>query len=103
MPGFWALYHGEQETAATVHVLAEKLDNGEILLQRHVRIDSGDTWDSLITKTKEAAGHALIETILQMEAGTINRRPNPDDEASYFSVPTWRDAREFRRRGCRMF
>jgi methionyl-tRNA formyltransferase len=103
LPSFWVLYHGEPQTAVTVHELAEKLDNGRILLQRPVAIADGETWDSLVCKTKEAAGQALVEAIRRIEEGTVEARPNPDDESTYFSFPTWKDARAFRARGGRMF
>ena len=38
MPAFWALLNNETETATTVHDLADKLDNGEILVQRSFQI-----------------------------------------------------------------
>jgi methionyl-tRNA formyltransferase len=103
MPGFWILQNGENETAVTVHDLAERLDDGEILLQESIPVARDDTWDSLIQKTKAAAGHALVKAIGQIEAGTVVRRPNLDEESTYFSFPTWKDARLFRRHGRRMF
>ncbi|MCP5056946.1 MAG: hypothetical protein GY937_09515 [bacterium] len=103
MPAFWVLYHGEKETAVTVHDLAEKLDNGEILHQEPVTIDSGETWNSLLGKTKSAAGTALVKAIEQIEDGSVQRKPNRDEDSTYFSFPTWEDARVFRSRGIRMF
>jgi methionyl-tRNA formyltransferase len=103
LPSFWVLYHGEAETAVTVHDLAEKLDNGAILHQEPVPIAAGETWNSLLGKTKRAAGTALVEAIRQIEAGTVERKPNPDEESTYFHFPTWKEARAFRARGLRMF
>ena len=103
MPGFWILYHGEENTAVTVHNLGDKLDNGDILLQMPVKVESGETWDSLISKTKEAAGHALVKAIKNIEMGTVKYIPNNDEDATYFSFPSKKDAKEFRRRGRRMF
>ena len=103
MPAFWVLYHGESETAVTAHVLDSKIDNGDILLQRPVPIAADETWDSLVRKTKTVAGEVLVEVIRAIEAGTVVRRNNDDDEATYFSFPTKEDVREFRRRGKRMF
>jgi methionyl-tRNA formyltransferase len=103
LPSFWVLYHGEKETAVTVHDLAEKLDDGEILYQRPVPIEPGDTWNSLLGKTKVAAGEALVEVVEQLENRSVTRRPNRDEDSTYFGFPTWKDAREFRSRGLRMF
>ncbi len=103
MPAFWALYHDEPETAVTVHRLAEKLDQGEILLQRRVPIEETDSWDTLVKRTKQIAGSAVADTILRMEADTLRTAQPPQDDGSYFGFPTWADAREFRARGKRMF
>lgn len=103
MPGFWVLYHDEPETAVTVHAMADKLDDGDILVQRPVPIWNTDSWHTLVTRTKRAAGSALVEAVRGLEADSLERRPNPVDESSYFSFPTWKHARDFRRRGKRMF
>lgn len=103
MPAFWVLYNQETQTAVTVHDLAEKLDNGDILLQRPVEISAGETWNTLLAKTKSAAGDALVDAIRGIEAGTVTRRPNLDAESTYFSFPEWKHAREFRARGLKMF
>ena len=103
MPAFWVLFHSEKDTAVTVHDLAEKLDNGDIIHQEAIAIDEGESWNSLLGKTKSAAGEALVKAIRQIEDGTVVRKPNRDEDSSYFSFPTWEDARTFRSRGLRMF
>jgi len=103
MPAFWLLFHDEQETAVTVHDLAEQLDDGDIRLQQAIPIRSDDTWNTLVTRTKTAAGDSLVEAVEKLERGDLPRRANPDDASSYFSFPSASDAREFRRRGRRMF
>jgi len=95
MPAFWALRFDEKKTATTVHVLADKLDNGEILKQREVDITPEDTWDSLVRKTKQAGAAALVETIHDIKRGTTRPLPNRDEEATYYSFPTARDRRAF--------
>ncbi|MCF6176051.1 MAG: hypothetical protein L3J71_09825 [Victivallaceae bacterium] len=50
MPAFWMLKNNETEGAATVHVLDERLDDGDIILQQKVSISSEDTWDSMVKK-----------------------------------------------------
>ena len=101
MPAFWALKNGETETATTVHDLAAKLDDGAILKQKAVAIAPDDTWDSLVRKTKSAGADALIETIEEIRQDTVQRRPNPEDEATYFSFPTAADRKAFRAAGRR--
>ena len=101
MPAFWALKNNESETAATVHDLDKKLDDGDILHQSKVEITRDDTWDSLVRKTKHAGALGLLEVIDQIELGTETRRPNEESEATYFSFPTAEDRKEFIKAGRR--
>ncbi len=103
MPAFWVLLHREPKTAVTVHDLGQKLDDGDIILQRPVEIRRGETWNSLVRRTKDEAGSAVVDAVEAMAAGTASRRPTVAADGSYFSFPTWKDAREFRRLGLRMF
>jgi methionyl-tRNA formyltransferase len=103
MPAFWVLRNGEKETAITVHELAAKLDDGDILAQQPITINADETWDSLVRKTKEAGSSLLIETIRKIADGTAVRRPNPESEATYFSFPTAADKRAFAAAGRKFF
>ena len=103
MPAFWILLNRERETAVTVHDLADRLDNGDIIHQEMLSVSSSETWHSLVSKTKKAAGHALVRAIGQISAGSVVRRPNLDEESTYFSFPRPEDARKFRLMGLRMF
>jgi len=103
MPAFWVLRNGENKTAVTVHDLAEKLDDGDILVQKDIDITPQDTWDSLVTKTKKAGAEALIDAILQIKQFKVERRPNTEEEATYFSFPTYRDRVAFLRAGRSFF
>ena len=95
MPSFWVMRNGETETAVTVHYLEAKLDDGDILIQRKVKIDPDDTWDSLVRKIKTAGAEALIEAIQNIKDGTVKRKPNLEGKATYFSFPTSADKRIF--------
>jgi methionyl-tRNA formyltransferase len=103
MPAFWALRNNEQETAVSVHDLADKLDNGDILLQMKVPITKDDTWDSLVRKTKDAGADALTNVVRLIVSGTVTRKQNSDEEATYFSFPTQADRKVFLAMGRRFF
>ncbi len=103
MPAFWMLLNQETQGATTVHVLDEKLDDGDIILQVPVEISSDDTWDSLVTKTKMAGAKALIQAVKQIEDKTVVYYPNDNSQATYFSFPTAEDAKNFYKKGKRFF
>lgn len=103
MPAFWVLKNGERETAVTVHELAAKLDDGDIILQRKVGITTEETWDSLVRKTKAAGAEILIEAIRLIGEGKAERRPNREEDSTYFSFPTVEDRKAFKNAGRRFF
>jgi methionyl-tRNA formyltransferase len=103
MPAFWVLRNGEEKTAVTVHDLAAKLDDGQILVQREVTIAPEDSWDSLVKKTKREGADALLEAIEQIRQGTVQRRPNPEEESTYFTFPAAEDRKAFLARGRSFF
>lgn len=103
MPAFWVLRNSEAKTATTVHDLGAKLDDGDIILQREVEITPEDTWDSLVRKTKAAGAQALIDAVRQIKDGSVKRKPNLEEEATYFSFPTAKDRKAFIQAGRRFF
>ena len=47
------LEHGEEESGMTIHYVDEHVDTGEIILQKSVSIESGETVQSLKEKVQE--------------------------------------------------
>ena len=103
MPAFWVLRNGDAETAITVHDLDAKLDDGAILAQQRIEITPDETWDSLVRKTKGAGAQLLIATVRSIADGSVQRRPNLELEATYFSFPTAADKKAFSAAGRRFF
>jgi methionyl-tRNA formyltransferase len=101
-PSFWVLAKGEPETGVTVHWMDERLDHGDVLLQRTVAIAPHDTVHALVLRSKVDVGrHALLEALEQIERGDAPRSPLDMARASYFSYPDAAAVREFRARGRR--
>jgi methionyl-tRNA formyltransferase len=90
--------NGESSFGVTVHVMDEKLDNGDILLQRTVPIEPGDTLDSLYPKGFAMASTLLADTIEACERGSLVRQPNSEAEKTYYSYPSKDQIRQYRRR-----
>ena len=101
-PSFWVLAKGEPETGVTVHWMDEKLDHGDVLLQRAMRIEPGDTVHTLVLRSKVDVGrHALLEALERIERGDAPRTPMDMARATYFTYPDTAAVREFRARGRR--
>lgn len=78
----WAIIRGEHETGITTMLMDEGMDTGAILLQEPVAIEPNDTAGSLSAKLAEAGGRLLIETLVQLEKGTLKPRPQDHSRAT---------------------
>jgi len=71
----WAIIQGERETGVTTFVINEKVDTGEILLQRRVAIGPDETFGELYERLKTVGSDLLVETLRNYVAGRLNPRP----------------------------
>jgi hypothetical protein len=100
-PSFWALLNGEKQSAVTVHLMDEKLDNGPILGQTVIPFDDGETFDSLLGKVVARGPELVAATLDGLAAGTVAPRPNDAAQATYFGFPSAADGKRFRAKGLR--
>ena len=62
---------GETETGVTVHLVDEEYDHGEIVAQCRVRVEQGDTVESLSARVLEREHEFLVETLRAIASGRI--------------------------------
>lgn len=103
MPNFWVLLNEEKETAVSIHELADKIDDGAILMQKSIPIESEETWSSLVKKCKVVSVELIIEYLKALEKGEVTKLPNDDELATYNSFPTRADRNKFLSMGRRFF
>jgi methionyl-tRNA formyltransferase len=99
MPNFWTMLHGEPQAAVTVHYMVEKLDAGDIIVQRPVPIYPTDSLHDLMVRSKKIGVQALLEAVEQFERGTVQSQPMDTSQATYFSFPKRVDAQRLRQMG----
>jgi len=83
-PVNWAVLWGETETGATLHVMTERADAGDIVDQEAVEIGPDDTSLEVQRKVSAAAVQVLGRRIEELKAGTAPRRPQDESRASRF-------------------
>jgi methionyl-tRNA formyltransferase len=98
---FWALVHGEKEVGVTVHVMSERIDEGDIVAQEAIAVGEDDSLHVLYLKAMDVGARLLADAVDAHAAGRVVRRRNDPAAGSYFSWPTREAARAFRRRGRR--
>ena len=76
----WAVINGEKESGVTIMQMDAGLDTGDILLQRAVPLEEGETAESLYDKLAVLGGELLVEALPQIEAGTLS--PAAQDPAA---------------------
>ena len=80
----WALANGDQVTGVTILYVSEKMDSGDMILQREVPIRTEDHAASLEPVLAQAGAELLMEAVEQIRSGTVNAQPQ--DEAAATEV-----------------
>ncbi|MEX2585100.1 MAG: formyltransferase family protein [Balneolaceae bacterium] len=78
----WAILEGTP-AGATLHVMSEKTDGGDIVHRLRVDIDPADTADSLYQKLKNAEFSLFCELLPALVRKEYNRLPQPDNQGTF--------------------
>jgi len=95
---FWVLYKGENETGVSIHFVDEGIDSGPIVVQKRFPVSGKDTFKSVVERNYELASAAMLEALDLLENGHSDFIENNDDEATYNTVPTLKEAFDYRKR-----
>jgi methionyl-tRNA formyltransferase len=80
----WAIINGETEVGVTAHVMDERLDRGDIVLQWSVPVGPRDTATDMFHATVEMMGPITLEALTHLERGTGQRVPQDMTRANFF-------------------
>jgi methionyl-tRNA formyltransferase len=83
-PVNWAVLHGEKKSGATLHVMTEKADAGDIVDQESVLIGSDDTTAVVQARVTQAAVLVLSRQLENLIEGKAPRRSQDPSEATTF-------------------
>lgn len=78
----WALISGETETGLTTFKLAEKVDTGNIYLQKKLEIFPEDNFETLHDRMSELGAKLVLETVNLIESGNYELKSQDDSLAS---------------------
>jgi methionyl-tRNA formyltransferase len=82
-PNRWIIKNRETKTGITAHVLTDKFDDGDILLQREIAVEPRDTWGDVEDKIMNQLTTVVDELFGQIESGNIQPMTQNASEASY--------------------
>lgn len=77
-----AVMNGETETGVTTFFLQEKVDTGDVILRKRMTIGPNETAGEVHDRMKHLGAEAVVETVRQIEAGTVTTAPQDDAEAT---------------------
>lgn len=103
MPVFWQMRDGCETIGITIHKMIEKLDSGDILLQRSVCISDCRSLDRAISKTKREGARMMVEFLLNFQRSFENPVECDVSEATYFSFPDRASTGKFFATGKKLF
>ncbi len=75
----WAVINGEKVTGVTTMYMDEGMDTGDMLLKQEVNIDEDETTGELWDRLSVLGGNLLIDTLKQIEDGSIERQKQGED------------------------
>ncbi len=79
----WAILNGDRQTGVTVFRLNEKMDAGDIILQKADVILDSDNAEALSLRLSEIGANLLLEAIALIEEGKGEFVKQVEDEATY--------------------
>lgn len=82
-PIAWALMNGEKITGVTTFWLNERMDSGDIILQREAEILPADNRGILENRLSHTGADLLKETIIRINDRTAPRIPQDESKATY--------------------
>jgi len=81
-PIHWALMNGETKTGITTFFLNDKMDCGDIILQKELAILPHETTGELYDKLKELGAEMALDTLALIDTGNYVLQPQPQIENS---------------------
>ena len=78
-----AILNDEAESGVTIMQMAEGMDTGDMILKGSLPIAADDTYGTLHDKLAPLGGALLLEALEQIEAGTAQRIPQNEAEATH--------------------
>ncbi|MEX0967126.1 MAG: formyltransferase family protein [Bacteroidia bacterium] len=93
---FWVMKKGEKETGVSIHFVDEGIDSGQIVVQEKFPVEKDDTFNTIVRKNYTLAAKAMLKALDVLERGDYKLLDNPDDAATYNTVPTFKDALQYR-------
>ncbi|MCS7014272.1 MAG: methionyl-tRNA formyltransferase [Chloroherpetonaceae bacterium] len=78
----WAIINGEKETGVTTFFLQEKVDTGEMIVQKRLEIFPDEVATELAARLAVLGAEAVVETLELIQQGTVKTIPQDHSQAT---------------------
>ncbi|MDD6334763.1 MAG: methionyl-tRNA formyltransferase [Clostridia bacterium] len=82
----WAVIDGCEYSGVTIMKMDEGIDTGDILKTEEVKLNPKETGGSLFERLSDVGARLLVETLEELEAGTVVPVPQNDAESTYVKM-----------------
>ena len=82
----WAVIDGEEKSGVTTMQMDAGLDTGDMLVVKELTLDPKETGGSLFDKLSALGAEALLETLEQLKAGTLQPVKQGETTTAYASM-----------------
>ena len=79
----WSLYHGNPSTGVTTMLMDAGMDTGPMLLKSESAVGLLDNAHDVAGRLADSGAALLVETLLQLEAGSVQPIAQANDQATY--------------------
>lgn len=95
---FWTIARSWKKSGATVHYMNEKVDEGDIILQKHFFVYPSDTIYSINKKAARLGGRLLVRALINIKKNRV-KRFQFKKLAELFTYPSNAEIKKFRAKG----
>jgi methionyl-tRNA formyltransferase len=95
MPSFWMLANNDKQAGMTLFFVNEKIDAGDVLIQKEFPIQLDDTLDSFIRRSKRIGAQMVIDGIERINTGKFEVKPLDMSKGKYYGWPKKEDVKRF--------
>lgn len=79
----WSIIRGETKTGATIMLMDEGMDSGDILIQEETPLDDDETYGHLHDRLSKLGANLLLRTIGPVVDGSASRRPQDKNGVTF--------------------
>ena len=82
----WSVINGDPVTGVTIMQMDVGMDTGDMIATREVVIGEEETGGGLFDKLAEVGAKLCVDTMIEIENGTVTRTPQNHEEATHVSM-----------------